>query len=279
MDNARASALYIGHSQSEQTANLANQNVDFRPAGQDVLLSLDINDNWTVSFDYEKSDDSAGLPRNHTAKTDSTVFGASLGYYWQNWSLSAGFSKWQDEQVLNNHSGQQVFLREVDTPSYSLNLTRSWLDGQWFYAAGAGLSYNNWTQDTNVPGAPNRPPQKVREDGNSAFVSLSVNANRRFDLEQQQAITLGVNLGWNQKLKSDSSITSHNGRPVPQRRQPSLNQRLNVGAVTGSDSYGYLGGFVSYDFNPAWFIELSASTDIGADDNQQRWAVQLGYLF
>lgn len=273
------SALYIGHTRTEQDATLTNQAVEFKPVGQNVLLALDLNSNWSVSFDYAQQDDQASVNHNIVATSDSKSWGASLGYYWQDWSVSVAYGKWEDTQSLNDPNPGNLYQRTTDTPSYSINLTRTWLSQHWFYGMSLSANYNDWDQKNQLRPARNRPPQNTTEQGNSSFISLNLLLNRRYELENNQALTLGGNLGWNQKLNSTSQLSTHNGRPVNPRRQTSANHRLNVSAVTGSDSYGFISGFISYDVNPHWFVELGLSSDFSTDNNQRQWTVELGYLF
>ena len=275
-----ASAIYLGYSQSQQASSLGNHNLDYKPAGPEVLVSLDLNDNWVLSADYSTQDDELNLAQDLNAAIDSDSWGLGLSYYWQDWSFSASYSKLQDEQKLERQAPRPfLFAQEADAPSYSISAAYFWGQEHWFYNASLSLSYNDWQQTTTTPGNDRQRPQRITENGDSTFASVFINANRRFELAQQTAINLGLGLGWNQLLNDSSDVLSINGRNINQTRPPSNRNRLTSVAAIGGDSYGQASLFISYDFNPDWFAEISTSVNFGDGDSNQLWAVNLGYLF
>jgi len=275
-----AGALYLGYGQSEQHSSLGNQNLDYKPTGQELLLSFDLTEHWVLSGDYSAQDDDLMLQPDLTAKIDSDSWGLNLSYYWQDWAFSLGYSKLQDEQKLEREGPRpMLFAQEADAPSYAISAAYSWGQALWFYNASVSLSYNDWQQTTITPGNDRQSSQQLSENGDSSFASVFLNANRRVELGEQTAINLGLGVGWNQLLNDSSDILSVNGRNISQSRPPTNRNRLSTTAAIGGDSYGQASFFISYDFAADWFVELSTSTNFGDGDSNQLWAINLGYLF
>ena len=279
---ANASSVYVGHSSSEQVSILGERNIDLNPSGQSIYLSLDINENWSISGDYTHLEDSSNVENLANLRFDIDTFSSGVSYFGEQWSLYYQFSSFDDEQVVTrNGDSRPVSTETTEVSTHSFGGGYYWtLQENWQVSLTASVHLSDWDQrlQTNLPD-PNRPPQSSLDSGDSTLVSVSGNLARFIALNETTSLTLGSFVSWNEAIDSSSETVNRNGRNVSQIRNPEIRSQINSQIATGSESYGQLSFYLSLDFMENWVLDLDTSFDFGTDENTQSWSINLGYFF
>jgi hypothetical protein len=174
---------------------------------------------------------------------------------------------------------QTLFTQRSESPSSALSLAYNWDLAAWHVAIMAGIHYGDWRQYQEVINRETQAEQSSLNGGNSSFVSMQVLMGRLITVGGQEDLMLGASLGWNQITSSGSAAIARNGRNVSQVKNRTAAYRLSAAAVTGTESYGQLNLYASYNMNDDWLVDLDLNFDLGSEDNTQAWSVNIGYLF
>lgn len=279
-----ASSVFVGYSSTERLVSGNNVAQELSPSGIDLYLSLDLNEQWSLNGNFSKLDDQDSANNTISFEYETESQGLGVSYYADDWAVYYQYTHFEDTQSitstrLNNNNAAQNTRSDGDSHSVSGSYFLS-LNEAWQMNISAGLHYNDWEESNYlIPGNPQQTPLTTRESGNASLVSLSGNLMHYQSLNQNTGLTLGLYLGWNEVLSSDSALNSVNNRNVNQNRGNIGNSNLNNFVVTGSESYGIASVYLSFDFYEVWILDLDTSIDFGAGDSAQSWNINFGYLF
>lgn len=280
--HAFASALYLGHTRTEQISFVGEREIALDPAGASILASFDLTEDWVFNIDYASLDDSTSIENVADAEFDVDSWGAGLSYYFGNWYVSYGYSDWEDELAISNvRRGEPIFNEVTESTTSSLSVGYQWLDENWQVGVSAGAHFNSWDQSSfNDPPGNQQPPVTQEDKGDSTFITLGVNASYFFPVTEDQGWIVGTSITWNELTDDESTVVSRNGRNISQVNNPTTRARINsLLSVAGSESYGQINLYVSYDISENWIVDLNSSSDFGAEENSQSWSVNFGYFF
>ena len=271
----KAGSIYVGYGQSEQNSIVGERTISFSPSGASVLLSFDLNENLSLSFDYAHLSDEQAISNGVNGDLDLDSWGTGLVYYFGNWALSASYSDWQDELHIAPMENSIVRLeQETSSPSSSLSFAYSWDGTDWQIGLAMGIHYSNWSQSRLSQTRPNEPLQSAYDEGDSTFVSPSISAAKVVPISSKSDFIVGGSISWNHLTNSESLAISRNGRNISQ-----ISRRSNTSSVGGTESYGQLNIYVSYDISASWLVDVDSTFDIGSEENTQAWSINIGYLF
>ena len=283
---AHANSVYVGYSQSEQTSVIGEREFSLDPSGMSVLASFDLSDNWVLSLDVGNQDDSGRVDQLLHANSESDSWGASLNYYWDNWVFTYGYSNWEDELVVvadrprDNVPPVEVYRQTNDSPSHALRAGYYWMGDDWQLGLTGGLHISSWEQYTKGDNpTDNFPPQDALDEGDTTFISVGLNGAKFFNFVGDQDMVLGGSVSWNELTNDDSTAVVRNGRNVNQITNRNAVNRLNATVVSGSDSYGQLNVYLSWEITENWVADVDTGIDFGSDDNSHFWSLNVGYVF
>lgn len=280
-----ADVIYAGYSQNEASSIVGPLELDFKPAGLNLLASFNINDNWSIAVDLGRQDDSSTVSNMVEADYDSDSIGASLTYFVENWGFTYRYSQWEDElqvtaRFRNGFPDIPVQTQENDAPSHALRATRYFSGANWQIGLSGGLHYNDWKQETvslvmDEPGT----IIEATESGDSTFLSAGIDAAWFFSLSDSRSLIAGASVNWNEHLSDDLDGIAIRGRSFNQFGNRNFVNNPNNLSVAGSQSYGQASLYVSFDISNDWLLDISTGSDFSLDDNNQYWNINLGYLF
>lgn len=276
---AMAGSIYVGHSQTEQVSFIGDNTLRFDPGGQSISLSFDITDDLSLSMDYAKLDDDLQPNERVSGEFEIDSWQGGLSYFLDDWSFSLNIANWEDDLNLiarTRNPSRVVQFTEAD--SYGLSAGYNWYKGNWQWGLSGSVHYNDWEQGEAI-GRPDMLPQTSLDSGNATFVSLSLSTAYLVSLPQDRALLFGAGVGYNQLTSSESEAVARNGRNISQINNPSIRSQLNAQNVIGSESYGQVNAYLSYEFAQNWLLDLDASFDFGGLESTTAWSVNLGYLF
>ncbi len=299
-----ADSLNLSYGQLNQPYTYLDEDVSFRPVGPSLVMSFELNDNWSINADYQQWDDSL-LTDSSSFETELKGFGAGVNYYLDNWSFGLSYSDSSDEtsaQSIKRPNIRNIF-EHTDAQSWSLSAGYGWLSGELFYNVSMSAQWSDYRRETRLtqPKAPppgqNPPPQpsgqvdKTREFENGDITSLSSSASvaRYWPLADERGVMLGAMFSWHHIFSGESVFVSHSTRGNPPRNPPpraggsNRNNRQNSGSnlysAAGDDSYGQLSLYLSFDLNAQWTLDLDTAVDIASDDNGVVWSFGVGYMW
>ncbi|MBD1388501.1 hypothetical protein IC617_03585 [Neiella sp. HB171785] len=274
-----ASALYIGYGQSEQTTQVNERIINFKPAGKTALLSLDLTDQLSVSADVYVADESEPVNDRVNSSLDIDSWSLAVGYYLDSWSITASYNNWQDDLTFKAGKESVVtFQRDTESPSYSLNTSYDWQIDNWQLGVGLGVHYSDW-QMTQRREKRDDPASSSKEQGNSTFVSANLSASHYTELTADYGLLAGASVQWSQVTDSESEVVSRNGRNISQISSGRRGGLINSQSALGSESYGQLNTYLSVDLFNQWVVDINGSFDFGGDESSTAWTANLGYLF
>ena len=297
---ADAGSLAIGYGQTEQDISLGDSQLALDPGGLSVLLSLDINDDWSINLDYESLDDEGRLehlqpgdgqrpPRQRVTNSELEInaWGLSSSYLLDNWSFGASYYQSDNDVDHVLQSTQRLLQTErADAKTLGLSAGYSWQPGQWFFGVNGGVQYSDWQSTINrVERDTDSLATASRESGESWFVDISLSASRYWPLADEQGIMAGGLLAWTANVSDDSAIVLHNGgrrtppRAALSRAGASSRTTASVSSFSEEDDYGQVVLFVGYDFNDHWTLDLDTTFALNSDNSGNAWSLSLGYHF
>ncbi len=275
----QAASVSIGLSQSEQTSFVQDRQLDFVPQGITAFVSHDFTEKLSVSVNHTHLQDDKSLAKLIAGKVDIKSWQLGVQYYWDDWSISASFSDWQDSlNIQSTQSTRLTIEQQTESPSTSLSLTRDWSYGDWHLALTSGVHVNQW-RHRSYRDATNLTAQSEVNKGTSTFVSVTASASRLINLSNSSFVIVGSGLSWNQLTRSESSLVSRNGRNISQITNRTRGTTINLQSVTGSESYGQLNAYLSYNLSKNWIVDADISYDFGGETNSLAYAISVGYLF
>ena len=277
---SQASSVYVGYGQSEQTTEPApDRKLDFTPGGTTALISLDVTDQLSVSADVYRADESQSLSDRLTGNIEIRSWSIGVGYFLDNWSFSASYVNWQDELTINDSNNNVTGIeQESDSPSISVQAGYDWQKGNWQLGTGVGVHYSDWDMSERRI-IRDEPPRDSLDEGSSTFISLNLSASYFIELNQNRGMILGLSTRWNQLTDSESAAVSRNGRNISQINNRTVLNFINSQSALGTESYGQVNTFVSYDISENWLVDVNVSLDFGGEESSTAWAVNLGYVF
>jgi len=286
-----ANNITVSHGQLEQYVSLPDEELLLKPAGEGAFLSLDINENWHVKFDYQKWQDNEHAISPVTIDLNLTSFGGSLSYVQDNWYASTSLGMSEDD-VSHRKDQRSADFRQDNTQVTSLSglIGYNWLQGNWMFDVSTGAQYSDWSiknKEIHSKRAQQegKPAEEIMITEESTLtINAGVSAARYWELTQQQGVLAGAMLLWRYQLSEDESLTDENiSSPRQQGRvQPSTSRNggsNTLRATSGDDNYGQITAYLSYYINDAWSVDLDTSVEIASDNNNQSWAVGLSYSF
>lgn len=269
-----AHSFYLGYSQSEQTSYIGERALNFSPVGVSGLISFDLGKDWSITLDHASLNDSQSIARTVDGALDIESWGAGLNYYWDKWALSVAYSDWQDELHIRTENDIVRFEQSTESPASSVSLSYNWGGADWQIELATGLHYSNWSQALLSQARLDQPEQTALDEGDSTFISTSVSATKLVPINAQNQLVFGGSFSWNYLTDNESIAVSRNGRNISQ-----ISQRLSAATVTGTESYGQLNLYISYDISESLLIDIDSTFDVGAQESTQAWSFNVGYLF
>jgi hypothetical protein len=265
----------VGYSQSEQKSFVGERALNFSPIGPSLLVSIDLNDNLLLSFDYASLNDELVIMNTTNGNVEIESWGAGLTYYWEDWTLSANYSDWQDELRITAIASELArFSQDTQSPSSSLSMAHSWDGSDWQVGLTMSLHYSKWSQSNRSQNQLNEALQSAFDEGDSTFIGTSISTAKIVAISPQTQLVVGGSISWNYLTSNESLAVSRNGRNISQ-----VSQRLSSATVTGTESYGLLNMYISYELSESWLIDLDSTFDVGGEEDTQAWSVNLGYVF
>ena len=202
-----------------------------------------------------------------------------MGYFLDSWSFSASYTNWQDElNITDPNVNESRVQQDTDSPSISVQAGYDWQKGNWLLGTGSGFHYSDW-ENSERRDTRNEAPRTSVDEGSSTFVSIDVSASYLFELGGNRAVIVGASSRWNQLTDSESTAVSRNGRNISQVNNRTVRNFINSQSALGSESYGQINAFISYDINENWLLDVNGSFDFGTDESSTAWAINLGYVF
>jgi hypothetical protein len=166
------------------------------------------------------------------------------------------------------------FAQETQSPSSSVSLAHSWDGSDWQVGLTMSIHYSNWRQYHLLQNRLNEVRQTGFDEGDSTFIGTSVSAAKVLPISPHTQLVVGGSIAWNYLTNDESLAVSRNGRNISQ-----ISQRTSSATVTGSETYGQLNVYLSYNICESWLIDVDSTFDVGGEENTQAWSVNLGYIF
>lgn len=276
--SVHAGSLFVGYSQSEQNTLVSNRNLAFSPSGTSVLLSFDITEDWALSFDYAKLTDNKSVANSISGELDINVWGAGLSYYLNDWSFSASYSDWQDDLLIYRDRNQLLSEQSTRSPSASLSISYDWFIHNWQIGVSSGLHNSDWQQN-RVTSVQTNPATSTFDEGTSNFISLGLSTARIISFENAHDVIIGGSLAWNYLTNAESNAVTRNGRNIGRVTNRTGRSVSASSGITGTESYGQLNIYVSYNISKSISVDFDSTFDIADEETTQSWSVNLGYIF
>lgn len=286
-----ANNIAINHSQLEQYITLPDEEVLLKPAGEGVFLSLDLNDNWSVKFDYQNWQDNKQAVSPVLLDLTLTSLGGSISYVQNNWYVSTSIGLSEGDISYRAEQRRSDFRQDnTQVTSFSGILGYNWLQENWMFDVSIGAQYADWSIESTMFNNENARqeglPQKettITED-NTSTINAGISVARYWELTQQQGILAGIMFSWNYQLSGDESLTEENIPPPTRQNRPQPATLRNSGSSTsrttsGDDSYGQITAYLSYDINNTWSVDIDTAIEIASTNNNQSWSIGLNYSF
>ena len=289
--SAFAHSITLGHSQLKQYISLQDEDVLLNPAGEGVLLSLDLNDNWGVLFDYQTWQDKEQAISPVSIDLALTSLAGSLSYVQGNWYASTSISFSEDDVFYRKNQRNPDFRQEkTQVSSFSGLLAYTWYQGNWMWDISVGAQYADWSIENKIfngqlAQAEGKPAEELsisKEDSSS--INAGISAAHYWQLAQAQGILAGAMLSWNYQYSGDAHQTTDRQPPPTRstRQQQARGRNISSNAsraTSGDDNYGQLMAFLSYDINQNWSVSTDTSVEVASTNNNQSWAVAINYSF
>lgn len=276
---AHAGSVYIGYGQSEQVTSLENRDLNFDAGGLSLLASFDVSDALSVSFDVSQLDDDINITEQVVGELDIDTWGVGLNYMVEDWLFSASYASWEDELLVDARLRTPRRLdQSTDSSSIGLTSSYNWYGDSWQSSLGAGFHYADWTSTDRIM-APESQLNSAEDEGSSTFISFTASAAKYIFFENDAYIAYGIVISWNEILDNASDAVSRNGRNISQINNRLAQDLIGQNAVIGTESYGQGTMYVSYGLNENWVVDVDVTSDIGTDQNNLAWSVNLGYQF
>lgn|GEM_PF-5201187 len=286
-----ANSVTINHSQLEQYISLQDEDVLLSPAGEGLFLSFDIDDNWSVQFDYQTWQDKEQAISPVSLDLTLTSLGTHISYMQDNWYIatSIGFDE-DDVSYRANKSHTDKRQDNTQVTSISAVVGSNWLIDNWMFDLSMGLQYADWSieniminnQRAQQDGRPPEEISKSKSDSSTVYAGLS--SARYWPLTQDQGIIVGAMLSWNYQFSGDANLSTENS-PAPRRTAgtqstTSRNVSNTTSRVTsGDDNYGQIMAYLSYDITHNWSVDLDTAAEISTTYNNVSWSVGVNYAF
>jgi opacity protein-like surface antigen len=286
-----ANTFSLNHSQLEQYISLTDEDVLLKPAGEGVFLSLDLNDEWQVKFDYQTWQDNKHAISPIAINLDLISFGGGLSYVGDNWyaSTNIGYSE-DDISYRANQSRADNRQNKTQITALSASIGNNWLAGNWMFDLSMAVQYADWTVEkvtfnNERAQQDGKPAEEIStNNSDSASISAGFSAARYWQLTQEQGVLVGVIFSWNYEFSGDESLRA-DGSPPPRRtagqQAPASNNiNSNPSRITsGDDNYGQVMTYLSYDINNDWSVDLDTAVEVATTNNNLSWSVGVSYSF
>lgn len=278
-----ASSLHVGVGRGKQTLYVDDQSKSLTPTGYSILGSFDVTDQLSFSLDYTSQKDTQQSQSIANIKYDWISLGLGATYQLDNnfWFYQA--NQFEDKQINSNLAPILQQLKTENTVT-----TQTFGYGYQFYFDNVQLTlssafhYSNWDKDSlyrPIERELERPPQRVNEEGRSQFLTLGLSVTRLFSFVNDKTMTIGASFNWNALLDDKSRTSLSVSQRRDNRRNTPILDRLNSLSASGSESYGQIGVYLSYDLTPNWSIDVDGYLDVATDDNQPSYYLSASYYF
>ncbi|MCV2883786.1 hypothetical protein OE749_03595 [Aestuariibacter sp. AA17] len=277
-NTASAHSLYIGAGQSEQTASAGPNSFDFTPWGYSVYGAFNATDNLILSADIYTANEKKRLSRNVEGEVDIHAWSIGASYFLDNWTWSFSYAGWEDELTLHaNFERRERVDQATDAPSLSASVAYDWQLDNWQISSTLGLHRAEWEKrEHRFDG---RRSNTSLDEGHSTFASVSLSASHAWHVESSRFVVLGASVRWNEALNDESEAVSRNGRNVNQIQDRFIRNMINAQAAVGSESYGQMSTYFSYDIIEDWSVDVSISRDFGTTVSSTSWSLNVGHQF
>lgn len=274
-----AHSIYVGYGQTEQTSTLGQNTLDLNPGGQSVLITFDPSDKVSVYAEYSSLEDDQSINDRLSGSVDIDSLSLGSTYYLDNWSVSGTYTDWQDSLIIDNdQNNTRPVEQTTDANSYSLSLSYDKTFENWLLGVNTGVHYSDWRQNGHTLNRENELNDSV-DKGNSTFISVGVSAAHYTSLGADASLMLGGSVGWNQLTDNESTAVLRNGRNISQIANRTIRNFVNFQNIVGSESYGQINLFASFDLTQDWVADFNVAQDFGGEESSTAWSVNLGYQF
>jgi hypothetical protein len=273
-----AGAAFVGYSQSEQSTLVSNRILKFSPKGTSTLLSFDLTQDWSLSFDYTKLNDKQVAANNAKGELEVFSWGVGVSRYVNDWSFSLSYADYHDDLLVQLNDNSVFLEQDTRSPSASFSGSYDWDQGSWQFGLSAGVHFSDWQQVSFTPVSRNTQTSSI-DEGKSTFISFTLSTAKLIEIKQVGNMIIGSSFSWNQLTDSESLAVSRNGRNISQINNRTRNNSSNITGITGTESYGLLSFYLSYDITDAVSVDIDSTFDVGGEQKTQAWSLNLGYLF
>jgi len=286
-----ANNIAVNHSQLQQYISLSDEEVLLKPEGEGMFLSFDLNDNWSVKFDYQKWQDNEQAISPIALDLTLKSLGASLSYVKDNWYISTSIGSSEDD-ISYREDQRRADFRQDNTQVTSVSgiFGYNWLEGNWMFDVSVGAQYADWSIENIVFNSKRAqldgelPEDKTLTKENTSTINAGISAARYWELTQQQSLLAGAMFSWSYQLSGDENLTEENIFPQRQQSRPQSTALRNSGgntsrATSGDDNYGQLTAYITYDINNAWSVDVDTSVEVASANNNQSWSLGISYSF
>lgn len=260
-------------------------------SGPGISLALDVGDQWRVSFNHS-SIDSDGAKETSTVRTrsigvqsESSSTGLGLSYYGDNFWASLRYRQSEDEQSVRGFSRLNTELdldidQQQDAQSFTIEIGRDWLFGNWSPALSLSLSQQNLDVERT---------ERLDTSNLSTFEGLSeelsgtdlgISASVAYYIQLSDSVLLAPNIGLFHQSNLSGDISgiaafsqSRGGRSF--RASQDYREKLNTPEDTSID-FGL--NLLAGDW--LWSIgTLTSLSDREGENSSSSWFTSLSYAF
>lgn len=239
-----ANSMSLSYGELKQPFIYMEQTVTFKPIGPALLMSFDLNDNWSLDFDYQSFDDALVNGNEFRSTTDLSSWGTGVTYFKDKWSLGLSYNNSTDKTYAEHarRPDEHNQKEQTDAKSFGLSAGYGWLSGEMFYNFSLSAQMSDWDTNTDEtvtrpspppppppgggePPPPPPPPEPETEvirdvnSGDASSLSASFSLARYWPLQDESGVLVGGMLSWNHTLSGDSVLVSSTGRRAPPNRQ------------------------------------------------------------
>ena len=134
-----------------------------------------------------------------------------------------------------------------------------WGQGCWQFGLSAGAHFSDWEQASFTSVRSNTQTKSI-DEGKSTFISLAFSTAKLIEIKQVGNIIIGSSFSWNQLTDSNSLSVYRNGRNISRINNRIGSNFSNLGGITGTESYGQMNFYLSYDITDAVSVDVDSES-------------------
>mgnify|MGYP001038938427 CR=1 FL=1 len=256
--------------------------------GPGVSLSFSISDNWNLSLSHSDIDSGGAQLATSTnrinisVQSESSSNGVGLSYYGDSFWAGLRYRQSEDDQAVRGFSPINSALtldvdQTQDSQSFTIELGKDWLMGDWSPAVSLSLSQQSLDiarveriDTENVTRF-----QALQED--LSGTDLGISASLVYYLQLSDTVLLAPNIGIFHltNLSGDVSGTASAGQ-TNQRRTQQFSQDYRDNLNAPEDTSVDIGlNLITGD----WLWSAGMLTSLSAEESSDSWFVALSYSF